>query len=133
ERPAALVSSSLTPPAIQVARAVPLQLRGKGIEAKGYEVDEGFVVLAGSQAAKDEVPSIHQHVASLRQQLISRDVLKPDGDRYVFSQDYTFSSPSNAAGVVLARSANGRIEWKDANGRTLKDLQAGIGDTTREG
>jgi len=26
--------------------------------------------------------------------------------------------------VVLGRSANGRIEWKDAKGRTLKELQA---------
>jgi len=24
---------------------------------------------------------------------------------------------------VLGRSANGRIEWKDAQGRTLKELQ----------
>lgn len=29
-----------------------------------------------------------------------------------------------AAAVVLGRSANGRIAWKDAQGRTLKALQA---------
>ena len=34
-----------------------------------------------------------------------------------------FSSPSTAAAVVLGRSANGRIEWKDAHGRTVKWLQ----------
>jgi len=39
------------------------------------------------------------------------------------SQDYVFTSPSTAAAVVLGRSANGRIEWKDARGRTLKELQ----------
>ena len=43
--------------------------------------------------------------------------------RYRFTQDYSFSSPSMAAAVVLGRSANGRIEWKDAQGRTLKELQ----------
>jgi hypothetical protein len=42
---------------------------------------------------------------------------------YRFTQDYSFSSPSTAAAVVLGRSANGRIEWKDAQGRTLKALQ----------
>ena len=42
---------------------------------------------------------------------------------YRFTQDYAFSSPSTAAAVVLGRSANGRIEWKDAHGRTLKWLQ----------
>src|SRR4029079_19286947 len=105
ERPAALVGSVFTPPVTGIADDIPLQLRGRGIEARGYEVDEGFVVLAGSQAARDEVPSIHQHLALLRQQLVAREVLKPEGDRYVLSQDYTFSSPSNAAGVVLGRSA----------------------------
>jgi hypothetical protein len=39
------------------------------------------------------------------------------------SEDYTFSSPSLAAAVLLARSANGRIEWKDDQGRTLKEIQ----------
>lgn len=42
---------------------------------------------------------------------------------YQFTQDYSFSSPSTAAAVVLGRSANGRIEWKAADGRTLKELQ----------
>ena len=41
----------------------------------------------------------------------------------VTDHDYTFNSPSTAAGVMLGRSANGRVEWKDATGRTLKDLQ----------
>ena len=42
---------------------------------------------------------------------------------YAFTQDYTFSSPSTVASVVLGRSANGRLEWKDAQGRALKMLQ----------
>ncbi len=36
---------------------------------------------------------------------------------------YPFSSPSTAACVVLGRNANGRMEWKDAQGRALKVLQ----------
>jgi hypothetical protein len=28
-----------------------------------------------------------------------------------------------AAGILLGRNANGRVEWKDANGITLKELQ----------
>ena len=42
---------------------------------------------------------------------------------YRLAQDYTFNSPSTAAGVLLGRSANGRIEWKDAKGRSLKESQ----------
>jgi len=43
---------------------------------------------------------------------------------YSFTQDQVFGSPSTAAGVVLGRTANGRIEWKSADGKTLKQLQA---------
>ncbi|MHC1686952.1 MAG: DUF4357 domain-containing protein [Methanothrix sp.] len=40
-----------------------------------------------------------------------------------FAQDYLFNSPSTAAGVVQGRSANGRIDWKDKNCKTLKEFQ----------
>jgi hypothetical protein len=59
----------------------------------------------------------------VRQQLITNGVLALAAGLYRFTQDYSFSSPSTAAAVVLGRSANGRIEWKDAQGRTLKALQ----------
>ena len=36
---------------------------------------------------------------------------------------YVFASPSTAAGVVQGRTANGRIDWKTKEGRTLKQLQ----------
>ena len=39
------------------------------------------------------------------------------------TQDYLFDSPSTAAGVLLGRSANGRIEWKNQLGQTLKSIQ----------
>ena len=59
----------------------------------------------------------------LRQELISNGVLQTDNGKYRFAQDYAFNSPSTAAAIVLGRSANGRIEWKDAQGKTLKELQ----------
>jgi hypothetical protein len=34
-----------------------------------------------------------------------------------------FNSPSAASDMVLGRSSNGRVEWKDAQGRALKSLQ----------
>ena len=38
-------------------------------------------------------------------------------------QDFEFKTPSQAAGLLLARSANGRLNWKDAAGITLKEHQ----------
>lgn len=110
------------------ATAIPLlTCKGKGVSASGYEANQGFVVKAGSLAVGEEVPSMQQHVRGMydiRQELIKNGVLQRDGDHFRFSQDYAFSSPSTAAAVVLGRSANGRIEWKDVKGRTLKELQA---------
>jgi len=98
-------------------------LKGRGIEAKGYESAEGFVVLANSEAAKDAVPSIHRYMLDMRAAFIKSGVLRDDGGTYRFTQDYEFDSPSTAAGVVLGRTANGRVEWKDSGGHSLKEFQ----------
>ena len=115
-------------PKAPAAKAGPvLTCKGKGVQATGYEASQGFVVRAGSQAVAEAVPSMAQYVRGmydLRQELISNGVLALQGGLYQFSQDYTFSAPSTAAAVVLGRSANGRVEWKAADGRTLKEIQA---------
>jgi len=114
-------------PNAPAAKASPvLTCKGKGVQATGYEANQGFVVRAGSQAVADTVPSMALHVRGmfdLRQELIGNGVLGLQGGLYQFTQDYSFSSPSTAAAAVLGRSANGRIEWKAADGRTLKELQ----------
>ena len=113
-------------PKAPAAKASPvLTCKGKGAQATGYEASQGFVVQAGSQAVLDTVPSMALHVRGmydLRQELIGNGVLGLRGGLYQFTQDYSFSSPSTAAAVVLGRSANGRIEWK-SDGRTLKEIQ----------
>ncbi len=114
-------------PKAPAAKAGPvLTCKGKGVQATGYEASQGFVVRAGSQAVADTVPSMAQHVRGmydLRQDLISNGVLAMQGGLYQLTQDYSFTSPSTAAAVVLGRSANGRVEWKAADGRTLKEIQ----------
>ncbi len=100
-----------------------LFIKAKGIEARGYESSEGFVVLKGSQAVKDEVDSIHHYMSVLRASLIDQKLFLTEGDHYFLTQNYTFDSPSTAAGVIQGRTANGRVDWKDENGRTLKEIQ----------
>ena len=81
------------------------------------------MVKAGSQAAGQVVPSMAPSLVAKLQELIDLGVLVQQGGDHVFTQEYVFSSPSTAASVVLGRSANGRLEWKDAQGRALKALQ----------
>ncbi len=104
-------------------RKLVLHLSGKGVKARGFDSQDGFVVLKASAATKTEVPSCIPQFKQLRAALLMNGVLKESGSALVFTQDYLFASPSTAAGVVLGRSANGRTEWKTEDGRTLKDLQ----------
>lgn len=112
----------------QLAPVAPtlLYCRGKGVEAMGYESTQGFVVHKGSQAVVDVVPSLESNKPvrlAQREDLSQRGVVERDGASYRFTQDYVFSSPSLAATFVLGMSSNGRTKWKDAQGRTLKELQ----------
>ena len=100
-----------------------LVLHAKGIEARGYEGVEGFVVREGSMAVKSETPSILSYLSNLRATLRDKGVLADAGEVLRLTQDYTFGSPSMAAGVMLGRTSNGRTEWKDSKGRTLKEIQ----------
>jgi len=115
--------SFFAPPQLRGKARVEYHLHARGIEASGYESSQGFVVKAGSTAAKDEVESIHAFLSASRSDLIARGLLIDRGEHLELAQDYVFPSPSNAAGVLLGRSANGRVEWKTRDGRTLKSIQ----------
>ncbi|MGE0640725.1 MAG: GIY-YIG nuclease family protein [Thermoanaerobaculia bacterium] len=103
-----------------------LKCQGKGVVASGRDTAQGFVVYSGSLATKDHTPSLAKHfpsVVELRAQLGKNGVLVEDKGMLRFTQNYTFTSPSMAASVALGRASNGRTEWKDSAGRTLKELQ----------
>ncbi len=111
-----------SPPTVE-AKGLELQLKVKGLVARGYETTQGFVVKKGSQATKAESDAIHAYLTEIRRELARQGVLREAGQVYEFTQDYTFGSPSTASGVLLGRTSNGRIEWKTADGRTLKSVQ----------
>jgi SAM-dependent methyltransferase len=110
-------------PSRAMAATRQLLVRKKGVEARGYDSPEGFVVLAGSQAVMQETPSILRHLSDLRRTLVQNGVLKLENRLYKLTQDYVFNSPSTASGVILGGSSNGRIDWRDEQGQTLKELQ----------
>lgn len=96
----------------------------KGANAKAETNREGLIIKQGSEIATSDVPSIPIGVKEKRQKLIDERVLVKEGNKFVFSQDHLFTSPSAAAEIVLRRSANGRTEWKDEEGKTLKSYQS---------
>ena len=95
----------------------------KGVKGKGYEASTGFVVEKNSKAVKKESPKIPPYLHNKRLLLVQKGIFADQGQYYEMTQDYTFDSPSTAAGVLLGRSANGREDWKTADRSTLKSIQ----------
>ena len=89
------------------------------IEAKCERTTEGFVVLEGSQVEMIDSPAIPTSLKELRNELIKENVIK-DG---ILQEKQLFSSPSYAAAFVLGMNTNGRMDWKDKDGKTLKELE----------
>jgi hypothetical protein len=99
----------------------------KGLVARGRRTPNGFVVFHGSQAVVENRQSAHKnhpYVVGLRERLAQDGTLALENGYYRFTKDTEFSSPSAAASVVRGGGSNELIEWKDREGRTLKDLEA---------
>jgi hypothetical protein len=91
-------------------------------KAEGEEQSRGFLVLAGS-VGRLETMVMAPGYERLRAQLLQEGVLIENGDHVELTKDYVFGSPSAAANVLSGGNKNGRTEWHDGQGRTLKELQ----------
>lgn len=97
--------------------------KGKEASAEGELTDDGFVVYKGSIANLEETKTIGPSVKKVRDYLILSRILELKNGLFMFSDDFIFNSPSNAAAVVLARSANGWTEWKNKEWKTLDEMK----------
>ncbi len=95
----------------------------RGANAIGEPHTDGFLVLKGSQATINTVPSLTPSFLRLRDKLIQQRILEEQKDSFVFLDDYVFSSPSLAAATVMGRNANGLTEWKMKDGSNLKEFE----------
>jgi hypothetical protein len=103
-----------------------LKAKKHGIEATAVLQSGDFIVQAGSLARLRwegrEAASVGYD--QLHAELLRTGILKPDGERCVFTQNYAFKSPSAAAAVVLGRNANGTLDWRLTDGSTYKEWEA---------
>jgi predicted GIY-YIG superfamily endonuclease len=98
--------------------------KGSSADGRGLYTPEGFVVLKGSIGRKANVPSIVGTAAErFRDKLLATGVVRADGEKVIFEKDHPFGSPSWAAIALMGRSANGWLEWKDKDGKTLDALK----------
>ena len=54
---------------------------------------------------------------------MTEGILAAQDGRLVFTRNLIFSSSSMAAVARMGRTANGWMEWKAANGKTLHELK----------
>jgi hypothetical protein len=99
-----------------------LYCSGKNAVAKGELIDDGFVVFKDSIANFEETNTAGDWVISLRKKLIDDKIMMHENNIFRFTEDFVFSSPSSAAAVVLGRSANGWIEWKNSDKKTIDQI-----------
>jgi hypothetical protein len=59
----------------------------------------------------------------LRERLLQEGILVVEGEHLKLTKSHLFDSPSAAVSVLSGGNKNGRTEWRDAAGRTLKELQ----------
>ncbi|WP_172799196.1 DUF4357 domain-containing protein [Bacillus sp. FJAT-29814] len=94
----------------------------RGANGKGFPSGTGFTVVKDSYFADSVSESFQLSYISIRDELINSGLLVFDSEGLMLKTDYTFSSPSTAASLVMGRNANGLTEWKSFSGELLKNF-----------
>lgn len=89
------------------------------ILANGYRSDNGFVVLKGATVAPVITEKTTACFKTFREKLITDGIIKNNK----LTVDYEFTSPSAAAVQILGHNANGLDEWKNSDGKKLKEIE----------
>lgn len=98
--------------------------KGSGADGVGEYTTEGFVVLKGSRGRMENVASIQGTSSErFRDQLIAEGIMAVRDGMVIFTRDHLFASPSMAAVALQGRSANGWLEWKSPQGKTLDEVK----------
>ncbi|MBC7651149.1 MAG: GIY-YIG nuclease family protein [Deinococcales bacterium] len=121
--PLSIPDSPLTMENVTDVKPLELYLSMSGIKAQAIQTNEGIVVLKDSEASKEYTNSLGFSYRKARERLIENSQLKLESDKYVFQENELFDSPSAAAAVILGYATNGRVNWKDHNGKTLKEIE----------
>lgn len=134
-RPSVAVEASDTagtsaPDGLNESAVLSFAASDNSFSAQGYPTDEGFVVLAGSRASKQHLPSLSNTYVSIRERLRADGSLVETENGLRFTRDALFTTSTAAAGVVAGTSRSGPASWKSVDGFTLKELEAKAVDGT---
>lgn len=121
ERETAEAVPAPSPPVSRTAQR--LFLRAPLTEAQGEDRASGFLVFEGALGRKEPTPSMMPAYRQMRDRLAREGVLAEVGDQIRLTKSHLFDSASAAASVLCGAQKNGRREWRDGTGATLRELQ----------
>lgn len=105
-------------PQVRDSASVIFTLHIGNVSATAERTDEGIVVHAGSDAAKDVQGSLSGGYRAFREKLLASGTLTMVNGKLKFTRDQLFNSPSQAAAVLVGYSINGRDAWRLQDGIT---------------
>jgi hypothetical protein len=125
--------SSATP--VKVASDAPRFFikQGSSQVGEGQPIENGFIVFHGAKMSLNEVSSCRSNIKALRSKLKEEGIVDIKTGKFV--QDYVFTYPSNAAGVIKGDCSDGNTVWKTEKGETLGDWRwqnQNVVDTTEK-
>lgn len=98
------------------------QTTRNGIVAYGVYKGEMFEVLEGSQIDIMAKGSARQKLQIQRQTALQNGDIFENNGKFYLKVSMSFSSPSTAAEFILGYAANGWVEWKNKDGKTLDEI-----------
>lgn len=107
----------------QSREGVKVLCKGPDAEGSGVWSENGLLLRAQSKIRKQGTAAMPKNIRKKVEEFAASNLLTEDGASYVLTRDHLFSSASSAAAFVLGRSANGLMEWKTPEGKTIKDLE----------
>ncbi|MBF9253304.1 GIY-YIG nuclease family protein [Pontibacter sp. 172403-2] len=100
-----------------------LNIEVGGFKATAILTSNGIEVQKGSEMNIKETASLSGSYSNLRKTLHTKSVVEEKNGKFIFLENYEFSSPSTAAAIILGYSVNGRTAWKNKFGKTLKEIE----------
>lgn len=94
-------------------------IKRESFEARCEVTSSGFIVLKESNILEKTSDSLSEFLKKKREKLMNDSIIK-DG---ILLENQLFPSLSAAAKFVLGYQVSGLQEWKDRDGRTLKELE----------
>ncbi|WP_205904660.1 GIY-YIG nuclease family protein [Diaphorobacter sp. HDW4A] len=104
-----------------------LRISGRTI-AEAEKTDEGFVVRAGANVAEKMRESLSGGYRALREKLKSSGAIAHQNGQLKLLKDHLFTSPSQAAAILVGYAINGRDCWKTSSGISLGAYEQKIAD-----